>query len=414
MTLLSCGGEIFDRAPVARIGNETVSRGFLRYTMKKINPGGKDGSAGNEIRDSIIRDALIARKAREDKLDVSEEFKRVYAALSANTVRDFICEMLKLSGTCNDTLFGIIEKEYHLRTSAIDWNAVFIADIKPFIPFGGKIPDQPKGSPGGRTGEINRKYASTVTVASDHVKTTLLDMLLSADDESYEGLRDEIRRNGVLKSMIVALHLKPLRQKLTKDQNDLLDEVNLRSAENLLTEMYRRSIGFVNISGGKASAVTYPVSGEEALRYYREHPGQFEEPVSVDLSHIRVRDFATADTVYRKLKKDPRSFCALSGSYSIAAGPACGRIGVVNRTGGPLPLYQEMGFTMKEPGQISKPFITPDGVEILMLNRRVVRVRPYDAYTRQLAVNMLQLVKRERKLNESVDEMKKKYPVTVY
>lgn len=410
----SCGSGIFDRSPAARIGDEIVSRGFLRYTMKKLSADG--GEAGAGIRDAIIRDALIACRAREDKLDASEEFKRAYGTIRANTGREFICEMLGVSGNCDDRLYEMIQKEYHASLPAVDWNRVYISDTRPFIPFGGKIPARPDVPAAGRSEEINREYASTVTVASDHVKTTLLDMLLLADDQSYDGLKDGAGREALFRTMIVNLHLTQLRRRLTADQNALLDEINLRAGENLLTEIYRRSIGFVNISGGKASAVTYPVSDREAERYYRENPGRFEEPLSVDLSHIRVKDFAAADKIYRELKGDPSSFCRLAERHSTAAdaGASCGRIGVVSRTGGRLPLFMEIGFTMKEPGQVSKPFMTPDGVEILKLNRRVVRVRPYDAYTRQLAIDMLQAVKREDKLRQGIEEMKKKYPVMVY
>jgi hypothetical protein len=415
IVFFSCGSGILDRTPAARVGDDIISRGFLRYTMEKLSVKGGTPARG-EIRDAIIRNSLIARKAAAVKAGDSAAFRAEYRRVMDRTVKEFLCETLKARGDCDDALYGMLAKEFSLTVPAIEWEKVFTKQERPFIPLGGRIPARAPDRPGAPERGINSDYAAGIRISAGGTITTLADVLLQADDSAYLLMQDEAGagRDRTLRSILAGQFLEKLKGLLGGGERALLGEVERRAGDNLLAEEYRRVIGFENITGGRSSAVVYAVSDEEALQFYRDNPRLFEEPVSVELSHIRVRDFALAEKIYRGLLSDPASFCTKAGKYSIAGDAAsCGYIGTVAR-GTNLPLYREFGFTLSKEGQVSVPFRTPAGVEILKLHHRIVRLRPFDAYTAGLAKEKLQRVKREERLERDIAEIKRKYPVAIY
>lgn len=408
-----CAGDDNDRSMAARVGQEIITRGFVRHAMASLAVPRGDARAERQVLESVVRNTLVACKAREEGVDAAPPVRLAARGVVGRARRDFLCASDgEGSEGCDARLFESIKKKYRLALPAIDGERLVVRVRRPFIPLGGTIP--PPGSveaaPGGLP--FDMAYASSLVIGSSVVRCTLADLIIAMEPDEHDRMLDEATRGAVLRSAVVGRHLDALVSALPEGRRALLSEVERRAVDNLLVEAYRRSIGFENITGGPASSRVYPVTPDEALRFYRANPALFQEPVSVDLSHIRIRDAATADELRRDLEKDPGRFCELARRHSIAPDAAsCGRIGVVSRVKG-LPLYQEFGFTLTKAGQISIPFKTPDGVEILLLNRRTVRQRSFDdPYTRKLVGERMQLLKREERYAAAIEEMKQRHPV---
>ncbi len=409
LSACACAGR--DDEAAAFVGGERITRGFVSYAMEKLGADGRGSVARREVIDGIVRNCLIAKKARLDRIDSGGEYLGALPAVLARTRMDFICGELGIRGDCGEGLLAHLKKNERLAVPVVDWGRAFVRKERPYIPLGGAIPKAPDG---GGLPALNRAYAEGISISSDLVKTTLAALVDGADENTRAALTDDAVRERALAALVTDAHLAPLKVRLKERRRALLDQIETRASEALLAEIYRRRIGFESLSGGKSSAVRYPVTADEARAFYEGNRGLFEEPVAVEISHIRVPDHATAQALHARILKDPGSFCGLAKRHSIAPDASrCGDLGRVERRKG-LPLVMEIGFTLVRPGQVSVPFSTPDGVEIVRLRRREVRVRPFgDPSTRALIETKIQAVMRERKLASDIRQMKAKYPVTV-
>ncbi len=411
LVLFACACAGKDDEAAALVGTERITRGFVSYAMEKLGAQGRGSAARREVIDGIVRNCLVAKKARLDRIDSGEDYRGALPGVLARTRMDFLCGELGIRGDCSEGLLAHLKRNERLAVPEVDWGRVFIRKERPYIPLGGVIPKVPVG---GGLPSLNRAYADGISISSDLVKTTLAALVDGADENARAALTDYAVRERALGALVTDAHLAPLKGRLKERRRALLDEIETRASEALLAEIYRRRIGFESLSGGKSSSVRYPVSAREARAFYDGNKALFEEPVAVELSHIRLRDHAAARAVHAELVKDPGSFCGLARRHSIAPDASrCGDLGRVERRKG-LPLVKEIGFTLARPGQVSVPFSTTDGVEIVRLRRREVRLRSFDdPLTRALIETKIQAVLRERKLAADIDQMKKRYPVTI-
>lgn len=412
-----CSSNRPDPSPAATVGDEAITRGFVSYALSKI-AADRNKQSERETIERVVANILIARAAEAVKLDRAAGFDGLVRAARAAAMRDFIRDEHGIAANDDRKLHELAVKTFGIAIPPVDWNAVLVRENRQFVPLGGKIPERPRASSRGREAMIQGTAAGAVTITSSALSITLRDLLMGLDDDAFgEILTGEAdARAAILAGAVTDMHLPHLAKRLEPGKRALLDEIVLRAGENLLVEAYREHIGFEKISGGRASRVTYPVRPAEARAFYDANRAQFEEPMKIDVSHIRVRDYAEAERLHKKITADPSSFCELAAQHSIAPDAReCGRIGsIVRNDAVKLPLYKEFGFTLSRPGQVSVPFTTPEGVEILRLNSAEKRLRAFeDPYTQKLIVEKMQPMKREAKLQETIEEMKKKHPVRI-
>lgn len=413
-----CSSNRPDPAPAARVGDAVISRGFLAHVLLKM-AADRTKQSERETLDRIVANVLVARKAEADGLAAAPGFAALAAAARTAALRDFLCEQHGITDDRDAKLYALVVKTFELSAPAVRWDAIIREERRAPVPLGGAIPRRSRTTDANRDAALDRDAARAVVIVSRVVRSTLLDVLVGLDSDTLDGIiaGSPEERDMRLRAALTDLHLPHLAERLDGPARALLDEVLVRARENLLVETYREHIGFEKLSGGRASRITYPVSPAEAREFYDKNRAQFEEPQRIDVSHIRVRDYAEAERLHKAIVADPSSFCALAAKHSIASDARdCGRIGVIERNAAvKLPLYKEFGFTLQKPGQLSVPFVTPDGVEIVRLNSIEKRLRPFgDPYTQKLIVEQMQPLKREAKLKASIEEMKKKYPVTMH
>ncbi|MCP4132460.1 MAG: hypothetical protein GY754_15920 [bacterium] len=427
-------GSIFNSEPIAKAGDEIITKGFLTYTMQKLDikkgkgKKGKEALKGvkKEVLYKVIENILIARQAEIEGLDKRAEAAEQVRKQVRAAKKEYTCECLKFDD-CDGELFKLLKKEYKLNNYAISWEKVFIKIKRTFIPFGGKIPQKKETKKGTkkeieektRKGDIHSDYASSVIISTSKERTTLLKILEALNADEYNALKTvpDDKKDAAFRSILVNEYLNDLAAKTDKKARALWQEVELRVRQNILVEAYQQYIGFESISGGRQSRVVYEVTKKEARDFYDSHKQLFEEPVWVELSHIRCADYPTAEQVRKHLLKDPAHFCDLAKKHSIAPdAKKCGYIGKVTRQKGKkLPLYKEFGFTLAREGQLSIPFQTPQGSEVLMLHKRGTKLRLFDdGHTQKLIREKMQPLKREEKLARVIRDMKKKHPIEIY
>ena len=397
--------------------DDVITKGSLHYTTEKLFPKKIDSKTRREVLDRIIQNILLARRAGEMALDREAPVKKVVESNRKAVKRGFICDYLKGKGDCTDKLLGVLQGKHNLQIPEVDWTRAFREEKGTFIPFGGKIPVKSKKRTINRSYEINRDYLKELRISTSDRAMDMAALLEGASEEIYSRLKDGSvdERRDSLKQLVVDQFLEEISAQLSEKQKTLLREVELRADQNLLVEKYRERIGFESITGGKGSRVKYVVSEKETRDFYDRHQELFAEPVSVELSHIRFGDYETAVRIRQELIKEPGRFSKYAQKYSLAEDARNGGyIGIVKR-GAKLPLYKEFGFTLNREGDISVPFTTPRGVEIVKLHKKVIRLRPYgDPYTKRLINEKIQPLKREELLKKEMLQMKKRIKVIIY
>lgn len=412
-----CMGKEADNTIVAKIGNETITRGFLSYSAAKLGFKKISIEKKKELLNKIIEQIAVAHHARSIGLDAGKDFLEEHNALIFHARLDYLCACNQYSDNCAEKLYQQLVDAIDLREPTIDWDKVFIKKEAAFIPYGGKIPKSPQPKKESRESSINKAYADAIAITSRHENLQLTTLLLSLNDDHFRKILDSDvdERTQIFHSILLERYIGHLIARLSAGNKALLAEIERRAEQNLLVELYREHIGFEQITGGKASSVRYEPSDEEIRSFYEHNKSMFEEPEWVEISHIRLRDYEKAIELKKKIEYAPGSFCDIAREHSIADDAArCGYIGIVKRAK-KLPLFKEFAFTMSREGEISPPFLADGFTEIVKLHRRKTRILPLsDPHVRRLVIEAIQPIKREEKLRRTIEEEKKKLGVEIY
>ncbi len=413
----SCMNKNVDMTPVAKAGEEAISRAFLSYTSDKLGLKNATKEKKTELVHKIIENIVIANYARSIGLHRGNDFIKERNDVIFNARMEYLCALYQFNSECEDGLMRKLKSSIELQNPEIEWHNVFIKKEAEFIPYGGKIPKATRRLKESIRSSLNISYTDTLAITTRHESVTLSTLLLALNDNDFFNILDSTNdeRTRLFQTVLLKRYISNFIAQLPKEHQLLLVEIERRAEENLLMEFYREHIGFERLSGGKASSVRYIVTDDEVRSFYEKNRGMFEEPEWVEISHIRLKDYAKAMELKKKLDEFPFAFCEIARSHSIAADAAnCGYIGIVKRTKN-LPLFKEFAFTMTREDEISIPFLADGYTEIVKLHKRKTRILPLnDPHVRKLVIDAIQPIKREEKYQRTVEEWKRKISIQIF
>jgi len=157
------------------------------------------------------------------------------------------------------------------------------------------------------------------------------------------------------------------------------------------------------------------VSDAEVQQYYKENQQQFTEPREVRIRHLFVNSEPVLQEVRGKLAKG-ESFEKLASQYNIdLTRDDGGDLGFVKRgqLSPAFAQFEEVAFSLRNPGDISDVVKTPLGYHILKLeDKRGTVLRPFDQVKESIRL-FLQGKKRQDAYLEYIKEAKARAKITV-
>jgi parvulin-like peptidyl-prolyl isomerase len=156
-----------------------------------------------------------------------------------------------------------------------------------------------------------------------------------------------------------------------------------------------------------------PISDAEARKYFQEHEEEFIQPDRVHISLIELGPDRKKDiyAIYKDLKagKDFAQLAELKSTNPSSKNG--GDLGLVTRK--QYKHLTDVAFTMK-PGEISKPFKSPMGWDIIKVSGFVKKqnLTPEEEIRRAKA--RLQAMEASRAYDALMKNLKQKYPVVLY
>ena len=157
------------------------------------------------------------------------------------------------------------------------------------------------------------------------------------------------------------------------------------------------------------------VSDAEVQQYYKENQQQFTEPREVRIRHLFVNSEPVLQEVRSKLAKG-ESFEKLASQYNIdLTRDDGGDLGFVKRgqLSPAFAQFEEVAFSLRNPGDISDVVKTPLGYHILKLeDKKGTVLRPFDQVKENIRL-FLQAKKRQDAYLEYIKEAKVRAKITV-
>ena len=157
------------------------------------------------------------------------------------------------------------------------------------------------------------------------------------------------------------------------------------------------------------------VSDAEVQQYYKENQRQFTEPREVRIHHLFVNSEPVLQEVRSKLAKG-ESFEKLASQYNIdLTRDDGGDLGFVKRgqLSPAFAQFEEVAFSLRNPGDVSDVVKTPLGYHILKLeDKRGTVLRPFDQVKESIRL-FLQGKKRQDAYLEYIKEAKARAKITV-
>ncbi|WP_459129519.1 peptidylprolyl isomerase [Guggenheimella bovis] len=152
-------------------------------------------------------------------------------------------------------------------------------------------------------------------------------------------------------------------------------------------------------------------TNEQGLAYYELHKGEFIREEEVDCSHILVDSEESAKAVKERLEKG-ESFEELAKELSSCPSKENGgNLGSFGR-GRMVPEFEQAAFDLKD-GEISGPVQTQFGYHIIKRNSSSPEQQiPYEEVSHDIYHRVTSL-NQQKRFDEYVEELKKKYPVEV-
>jgi len=157
------------------------------------------------------------------------------------------------------------------------------------------------------------------------------------------------------------------------------------------------------------------VSDAEVQQYYKENQQQFTEPREVRIRHLFVNSEPVLQEVRGKLAKG-ESFEKLASQYNVdQTREDGGDLGFVKRgqLSPAFAQFEEVAFSLRNPGDISDVVKTPLGYHILKLeDKKGTVLRPFDQVKENIRL-FLQAKKRQDAYLEYIKEAKVRAKITV-
>ncbi len=157
------------------------------------------------------------------------------------------------------------------------------------------------------------------------------------------------------------------------------------------------------------------VSDVEVQQYYKEHQQQFTEPREVRIRHLFVNSEPVLQEMRGKLAKG-ESFEKLASQYNIdLTRDDGGDLGFIKRgqLSPAFAQFEDVAFSLRNPGDISDIVKTPLGYHILKLeDKKGTVLRPFDQVKENIRL-FLQAKKRQDAYLEYIKEAKARAKITV-
>ncbi len=213
-------------------------------------------------------------------------------------------------------------------------------------------------------------------------------------------LIDAENKKIILNSDEISFYRKSLEELKVKVDAPVLKSIY----ENLLISKYLQNAVFKGVK----------VSEKEAYDYYKQHPEKFVQKERVRVHQILVDTEEKALQIREKLKKSSASeFEKLAKKYSVAPeAKKGGDMGWYEK--GDLPTEMENVVFSLSPGEISQVVKTALGYHIFRLDRKQRgRMLTFGEVRDEIKRKLLE-EKREEKLKEWLDNLKKEHRITVF
>jgi parvulin-like peptidyl-prolyl isomerase len=213
---------------------------------------------------------------------------------------------------------------------------------------------------------------------------------------------DQMKTNAqgrlhVLQSLIDHVLMQGEAAKLGLDK----DPDYLRKVEN-----YRRNL-LDNLLLEHVSQGGFVVTEEEARKYFKEHPDEFDRPERAQVSHILLKTEAEAKDALAKVRAgEPFEKLAREISLDAATRDRGGDMGSFSRK--QRPQLADAAFALKNPGQISGPIQTSRGLEIIKLIKLIPPVKETFAQAREGLLSRLRARKRQEVKQQLLAKLREK------
>jgi parvulin-like peptidyl-prolyl isomerase len=155
------------------------------------------------------------------------------------------------------------------------------------------------------------------------------------------------------------------------------------------------------------------VTDQEIINFYNNNQNKFTAFELRKASHILLKTKAEAESVRQKLRANG-DFAALAKEYSIDASTSQkgGDVGEFNKSGSPKE-FIDVAYGLRRVGTVSNVFESPLGFHIVKLTgKRTVEERKLQDIAADLK-RQLYTAKRNQALQQLINDLKEKYPVTV-
>ncbi len=182
-------------------------------------------------------------------------------------------------------------------------------------------------------------------------------------------------------------------------ENEFITELN-KVKDNLLKQYAVKKV-LDNIT----------VSDEEVAKYYEENKNYFQNPESVQASHILVDDEETANKVLDEIKAGLSFEEAAKNNSKCPSNSKGGDLGYFTR-GKMIPEFEKVAFELEE-GEISEPVKTQFGYHIIKLvDKKEPSISPLEEVRTELKRQMVGMKQNEVYMQKT-EELKKDYEVFV-
>jgi foldase protein PrsA len=222
-------------------------------------------------------------------------------------------------------------------------------------------------------GNDEKKFSSNEPVAT-----------IAGEEISYKQWMDELRTNHGQKQLKAMIDSKAVKQLADEEQIVVDEKLVQRDISFLYTmqgpmteeeaakeeEKWREDIVYrYQLQQLLTRDTTIPE--EELQNYYNEYGDQYNFSSSLQLSHILVDDFKTAEKVYAELDQGA-SFGLLAREYStVETKNDGGYLGSIYTSSQFLPSSYEEQATKMDEHNYSEPFQAESGVAILYLHKKL-------------------------------------------
>ncbi len=232
---------------------------------------------------------------------------------------------------------------------------------------------------------------------TDHDFDVLLQMLPSVNKQTMT----PEQRQQIIKNWMRVVAFSKEAQAKGLDQDPVVAEQMEMFKKRLLFERYQKEL----LSQVK-------VSEEETRKYFEEKRDQFQTPGQVRVSRIVVATKEKADEIRRSAAQGaPFEQLAKEQSTDEASKQQGGDIGWVK------PGYKEpellRAVDALEPNQISEPFSTPAGWQIVKVTEKRPAVQKQYADVKKVITQQLQMTKQREILEATAKELSAKYEVKI-